>query len=106
MTPPFYRIDAVGWENTGPGEIFNLVDVFIFSVVSSFGNALGVLVSEGAAKSLNNGEGLDNFLIQWKIRRAAMISLVNLIHNLLHENDFLEDELLEMAAEEMENLGF
>ena len=58
---PFGRVEAVGDQGAGLGEVFDLVDEFVAAVVAVAGHALGVFVGEGAAQGFDDGEGGEVF---------------------------------------------
>lgn len=54
---PLGGVAVEGLHGAGAAEVLDLVDVLIATVVAVAGHALGVLVSEGAAEGLDDGEG-------------------------------------------------
>lgn len=54
-------IEAVGSEGAGAAKILDGVDVLVPAVVAVSGHALGVLISEGATKGFDDGEGGEVF---------------------------------------------
>lgn len=54
---PAGGVEAVGLEGAGAAEVLDLVDVLVAAVVAVARHALGVLVGEGGAEGLDDGEG-------------------------------------------------
>lgn len=54
---PLGSVEVKGLEGSSPAQILDLVDEFVTAVVTVTGHALGVLVGQGTAESLDDGEG-------------------------------------------------
>lgn len=58
---PLGGIEAVGSEGARAAKILDGIDVLVPAVVAVSGHALGVLISEGATKGFDDGEGGEVF---------------------------------------------